>query len=288
MFNYYAFGLNISSEIELPGVFKNINNEPDVKIIQGKVQSEVFGSKYIVEYDDIYLRWDDIGKVKLSNGNQITIDIINKNLIIPFLLGPIMALLLHQRGFLVLHGSSIKINGKAIAFIGYRGMGKSTTAINLYKKGYPLITDDILAINFDNDNIPYIYPGYPHVRLSEDSYNHIKDDTDILTLIRTIIGKVFCDASREFSPEKLMLKRVYLIERGDRTRIFTLDSQKNLMNLICHSVYNLIFPSNKNQANNLNQCSNLIKNVQIRRLEVIHSFNNISGLIELIEDDLTK
>ena len=59
-----------------------------------------------------------------------------------------MALLLYQRGFLVLHGSSIKINNGAIAFLGYRGNGKSTTAINLYKKNYPIVTDDILSYKF--------------------------------------------------------------------------------------------------------------------------------------------
>ena len=42
-----------------------------------------------------------------------------------------------------------------------------------------------LAINFDDKGFPYVYPGYPHVRLSEDSYNNIKDNTNILTPIRT-------------------------------------------------------------------------------------------------------
>ena len=107
------------------------------------------------------------------------------NSLIPFLLGPVISVLLHQRGFLVLHGSAVKINNESIAFVGNRGMGKSTIAINLYKKGYPLVTDDIIAINFDNEGNPYIYPGYSHVRLSKDSYNHIKDNTNILTPIRT-------------------------------------------------------------------------------------------------------
>ena len=131
----------------------------------------------------------------------------------------------------------------AIAFLGYRGIGKSTTAINLYKRGYPLVTDDILAIDFDKDNIPYIHPGYLHVRLSEDSYNHVKDDTNILTPIRTIAGKVFCDTSCGFSPEKLRIKKVYLLHKSDRKAISNLDLQMNLMNLINHSLPNWSFQS---------------------------------------------
>ena len=64
----------------------------------------------MLNHEDIYLWWDDIGRVKISKGNQITVDQDNPTSfpIMPFLLGPVMAILLHQRGFLVLHGSSIK------------------------------------------------------------------------------------------------------------------------------------------------------------------------------------
>jgi len=295
MFNYYAFGLNISSEIELPGMIETVfNDKSDVKISLGKVnkllnKAEIEGFNYQLYHEDIYLWWKNIGKVKLSGGNRIIVDMKNSdiNQIIPFLLGPIMALLLYQRGFLVLHGSSIKINNDVVAFLGNRGTGKSTTAINLYKKNYPILTDDILAINFDDKGFPHVYPGYPHVRLSEESYNHIKDETSILTPIHTLVGKVFCDASRGFSPETVRLKRIYLLERGNQTRISTLNSQKNLIDLIYHSVANNIFLVN-DQSNNLTQCVNLINNVIIQRLEVIHSFKDMSKLINLIEDDLSN
>jgi hypothetical protein len=284
--------LKISSEIELPGLMETTcNEEPDVKILKGKVNITVFDaeihlpSNYKVENEDVYLWWENIGKVKITAGNQITVDVENSNIIIPFLLGPVMALLLHQKGFLVLHGSSVKINDGAIAFLGHRGIGKSTTAINLYKEGYPLITDDIIAISFDNKGIPYIHPGYLHVRLSEDAYNHVKDDTNILTPIRTIVGKLFCDASCGYSPKSLKLKKIYLLEKGDQTRISTLNSQETLIDLISHSTANRIF-KDFDQVNNLTQCVNLINNINFNRLEFTHSFKNISELITLIEKDL--
>ena len=42
------------------------------------------------------------------------------------------------------------------------------------------------------------------------------------------------------------------------------------------------------QANNLNQCGNLINNVNYQHLEVNHSFKDISELINLIENDLSR
>ena len=308
MFNYKAFGLEISSEIELPGMMEG-SGKPEVKIIQSEVdpfqvsKAEVEGDNYLVNGDDVYLWWDEIGKVKISNGELVTVE-SDKDLessdelnIIPFLLGPVMALLLHQRGFLVLHGSAVNTGTEAVAFLGHRGNGKSTTAIHLYVEGYPLVADDILAIKFDDEGLPVVYPGYPHVRLSDEAYHHVKDHTDILTPIRTLAGKVFCDASHQFSPEPVKLEKIYVIEkilknnleRGKGTennvQIFVLKSQENLLDLIRHSVANRIFKETT-QKENLFQCAQLVNNVNVRRLEIFHSFDTIQDMILVIKGDV--
>ncbi len=292
MFNYYAFGLIISSQIKLPGVIETINDESDAKIILGKVNplNKKFLMtdlpNYMVEDNDVYLWWEDVGKVKISKGNIIIVDSEdNNNLIISFLLGPVMSILLHQRGLLVLHGSSVNINDSAIAFLGHRGIGKSTMAINLYKKGYPIVTDDILAIDFDKEGIPSVYPGYTHIRLSEDSYKYIKNDTKILSPIRTIVGKFFCDAFNGFSPELLKLKRIYLLKEGVETRISILNAHETLIDLIRHSVAYGIF-KDEDKVKNMTQCANLINNVNFRQIEVVHSMKKLPALINLIEKDI--
>ncbi len=202
MFYYHAFGLNISSEIELPGITEGSKLDiTDVEIVIDEIHLPLHEEdfKYLKHQDDVYIWWDAIGKVKVTNGGKITIDPIHENQIIPYILGPVMAILLHQRGFLVLHGSAVNINNFAIGFLGYGGIGKSTIAINLYKKGYPLITDDLLAVKFDEEGKPLIYPGYFHLSLCKDSYKNAKDSTYSLTGISTITGKAFCAASQGFS-----------------------------------------------------------------------------------------
>lgn len=294
MLHYKAFGLEISSEIELPGMIEGSGN-PDVEIILGEVDPskvtgvDVEGPNYLVSGGDVYLWWDDIGKVRISQGKCVTVEAVSDlggsddvNLI-PFLLGPVMALLLHQQGFLVLHGSAVKVDEWAVAFLGHRGNGKSTTAIHLYTDGYPLVADDILAIKFVEGS-PVVYPGYPHVRLSRDSYNQVKDNTDIITPIRTIVGKVFCDASFKFSPEPVSLKRIYIIEKGDKVGVSVLKSQENLIDLIRHSTGNRIFQQTT-QKENLIHCAQLINSVSVRRLEISHSFDEIGELVRVIEED---
>lgn len=300
MFNYKAFGLEISSEIELPGMMEG-SGKPEVKIIQSDVdpfqvsKAEVEGDNYLVNGDDVYLWWDEIGKVKISNGELVTVE-SDKDLessdelnIIPFLLGPVMALLLHQRGFLVLHGSAVNTGTEAVAFLGHRGNGKSTTAIHLYVEGYPLVADDILAIKFDEEGFPVVYPGYPHVRLSDEAYHQVKNHTDILTPIRTLAGKVFCDASHQFSTEPVRLEKIYVIEKmqpeeGTITRTSVLKSQENLIDLIRHSVANRIF-QHTTQKENLINCAQLVNNVEVKRLEIVHSFTDIQNMVRVVEED---
>lgn len=292
LFNYYAFNLIIASQIKLPGIVETRKQkEPDLTILRGNVDPLNAGANmdglinYHVNNDEIYLWWDDIGKVKIKSGNQIIVDLNNNKIdfMIPFLLGPVMALLLHQKGFLVLHGSAVNIKDGVAAFVGQRGIGKSTIAVHLLKNGYPLITDDIIAIRFDN-NIPHIYPGYYHVRLSKDSYSQIKDYTHILSPIRTLVGKSLCDASNGFSSEPLKLKKIYLLEKGQTMRIFKLKSQDVLIKLINNSVANEIF-SKKDQVKNLIECTNLINNASISILKINHSYNTLPNSIIQIEND---
>ncbi|MBI4813867.1 MAG: hypothetical protein HY802_06115 [Methanobacterium sp.] len=364
MFHYKAFGLEISSEIELPGMIEGNeliegSDNHDVKIILGKVDpsqvtlAEVEGPNYRVTGDDVYLWWDNIGKVRISDKKQVTVEPIadldgsDELNLIPFLLGPVMALMLHQRGFLVLHGSAVnmgcgkvdpvvardnivsselvsseliheKVSSGAVAFLGHRGNGKSTTAIHLYVEGYPLVADDILAIKFDGDGLPVVYPGYPHVRLSDEAYNQVKEHTDILTPIRTLAGKVFCDASHQFSPEPVNLERIYVIEKvsgedqdnnpeirdenktgkmnkgilvedgtSNKTgsRISVLKSQENLIDLIRHSVANRIFQQTT-QKENLMLCAQLLNNVTVKKLVLVHSFDNIQDMVRVVEEDV--
>jgi Serine kinase of the HPr protein, regulates carbohydrate metabolism len=289
MFQYKAFGLNISSEIKLPGMIEIDNNKFDIKISIGKVNLSIHkpvvkGHNYIADHEDVYIWWDEIGKVKINKGNQIMVEPLSdlensdETNIIPFLLGPVISTLLYQRGLLVLHGSSVKINNEAVAFLGHKGLGKSTTAIQLYKEGYSIITDDILAIDFDEEGLPIIYPGYPHVRLSDDSYEYIKNDTNILTPIRTYAGKLFCDASRGFSQEPVKLKKIYVLEEGTKNQLSDLKSQESLIELIRHSIPNWIFQKS-DQAKNLAQCALLTKYVEIHRFKIVHSFKDVFEII---------
>ena len=89
------------------------------------------------------------------------------------LLDHIIPKILGQQGRLVLHASAIVLpNGKAIAFLGNSGWGKSTIASSFHESGSQLITDDCLLIDQTKDRITGI-PNYYGLRLFHDSADAI-------------------------------------------------------------------------------------------------------------------
>ncbi|MFD1957532.1 hypothetical protein ACFSL6_26025 [Paenibacillus thailandensis] len=83
-----------------------------------------------------------------------------------YLLGSCMGALLMQRGILPLHGSAVVIEGKAYAIVGQSGAGKSTLAAAFASAGYPLVTDDVIAVSVSHaQEASKVYPSYPQQKL---------------------------------------------------------------------------------------------------------------------------
>src|SRR5207237_1355091 len=80
-----------------------------------------------------------------------------------YLLTRAFAILLHQRGASVLHGSAVALGGRAAIFLGTWGQGKSTLAEALWRRGHALMTDDVAAVRFTAGG-PEALPSYPQLR----------------------------------------------------------------------------------------------------------------------------
>ena len=89
-----------------------------------------------------------------------------------YVLGTCMGAILMQRKTLPLHGSVIAIDGKAYAIVGDSGAGKSTLASAFLKRGFQLLTDDVIAVSFSEEGIPFVTPSYPQQKLWSESLDH--------------------------------------------------------------------------------------------------------------------
>ncbi len=107
-------------------------------------------------------------------GKQVWINWKNLPLeeVTAILLGCILGTALRLQGKICLHSSGIAINGSAIAIIGMKGAGKSTTAAALAKCGYPILADDIAVLADCGDSF-LVQPGYPRLRLWKSAVNAV-------------------------------------------------------------------------------------------------------------------
>lgn len=292
MYSYYAYGLRIKSEFEIPNFILRNSECYDVLIKLGDldVPSENViseGNHYKVTTLGTFFFWDETGIIKVHNGSEITVD-PNKN--IDFLryliMGVAFAVLLHQRGLLVLHGSAVRSNKNAIIFLGNSGLGKSSLAFGLNNSGFPLVTDDILPVSFKND-LPIVSPGFPYLKISKDILEVCDCETDKLPKIHIKSLKRSKSAIENFSTDPLNLKTVYILSEGEKSEIKSLSSQKALINLVSNS-YNFHRFSGGDRLQNLTQCAKIVKNVPVNILRMRRSLNEFQDLIRLVENDLSQ
>ncbi len=87
--------------------------------------------------DEVHLHWHSVATFLVREGRLVTVDPapgIDQGTLRIFLLGPVLAALLRQRGYLVLHASAVAYSGGAAAFLGLSGRGKSTLAAALHAR----------------------------------------------------------------------------------------------------------------------------------------------------------
>ncbi len=121
----------------------------------------------------------DVARYRIEGGREILVEAkpgVSEEAIRLYLLGSALGVLLHQRGLLVLHANAIVIDGAAVLFMGPSGAGKSTFAAWCAARGYPVLTDDICAVEVGPDGGAIVLPGLTRLRLAEDSARHLGVD----------------------------------------------------------------------------------------------------------------
>lgn len=102
-----------------------------------------------------------------------------ENTLAHLLLDQVMPRVVCHLGRPVVHASAVMLDdGRAVAFAGPSGRGKSTLASAFYRSGCQLIADDCLLLEAKADGVQAI-PAYPSLRLWQDSLEALLDDEGV-------------------------------------------------------------------------------------------------------------
>jgi len=138
-----------------------------------------------------------------------------------YLFGPVMGFLLRLRGTVCLHASAVAVGDHAIALVGTAGASKSTTAAGFACAGYPVISDDVVALA-DHKGQFLVQPGYPRVNLWPDSVRRLFGSEDALPRITPTWEKRYLPLGqndRHFARSPLSLGAIYILDSRDSSLI---------------------------------------------------------------------
>jgi len=223
-YHYYAFGLNIESEIECPLLIAGDGSAPDLVVRLGSVPHELEqarerGAFYQISTGRLLLKIDHVACYLVSDGCEIIVEphpTASEKDVRLFLLGSAMGALLHQRGVWPLHGSAVASRSGAAAalFVGARGIGKSTLAGVFHKRGFQVLSDDVCAITTGNDGTLQVWPAIPRIRLWTDSVVKLGGEPKQLTRTRDALEK-YEFPLRRFGHDPMAIKAVYALYMSD-------------------------------------------------------------------------
>ena len=289
MYPYAIYGLDISSEVRLLGVAPG-GAAQDVVIRRGEVQLPslqrgLSGILFHVEQDTVFFRWERVGSFRIRGGREVVVtpDPQVDDLVLQrFMLGPVLAAVLHQRRRLILHASAVALPMGAVAFLGESGSGKSTLAAHFHARGCPLIADDIVAIQVEQET-HLVYPGVPEIRLWPDSVSALGEDPDDFPTELPGSAKRVWTVDDKISPQPLA--RVYLFEEGDRHEILPVPPAEAAIALVRYT-YGVRLLLTIDPVAHFHHCMAIARTVPTCRLRRHLALERLPELLTLIEDDL--
>jgi len=178
-YDHVVYGLRVRSGIHLTAPEPEDEGSPDVEIVHAdadwfaKAISDVTLDGSWIEIHELaggwsFIRYDGMFQFLISpSGHRIFYRLlgpVTSASLQTYALGRVFSFALVKMGYEPLHASTVVVDGRATAFMGASGFGKSSLASCFVAAGYPLLTDDVLRIEERNGG--YVaFPGPPCLKL---------------------------------------------------------------------------------------------------------------------------
>lgn len=308
MTTYIAYGLDVDSDIPLPGLLPTSVSrvcQPDVPESPDKCVQIRLGCVTVPERpqdprwrghscvavapDDAYLHWDAVGSIHVQEGSRLTVQPavgVEPGLLHLHILGPAFALLLHQRGDLVLHASCIAAGGRGAAFLGGSYAGKSTMAAAMYARGCTVVADDVTTVATHEDGL-LAYPSLPLLKLWPEALRALGEDPDTLPVLHSRVEKRSRTVIQAFASCPISVQTAYVLVDGDALRIETLTPREACTELIRHSYCARLIQLTDPDAH-LKRCARFLQFATVRKLERPRDLRLLSAVAQAVEDDLAR
>lgn len=295
---YSAYGLNIAVPFRLPDLLES-DAPADVTMRFGRIDPALIegafkdarlyenpGVRVRASKRAMYFEWDRLGKVLVSGGREVVIEPDAETLeedLHPFLTGPVLSVLLHQRGCFVLHASAVEIGGAGVAFMGAKGFGKSTLAGYLKTRGHRLLSDDIVPLTSAAGGEILTIPGFPRVKLYDDSIEAMGERPDDFPTIHRFVEKRSFQLDKPFSTRPERLRGIYVLSDGEKVEIEQVSAVEGFIEIIKNTHLNRFLEDLDCQKEYFDFCRKLIGKVPVYRLRRPSDLGKLNEALELLK-----
>lgn len=217
---------------------------------------------------------------------------MEKDDVVDFLLGPVLGVVLRLRGVICLHASAVAFEGKAIAFMGVPGAGKSTTAALFARRGHAVLSDDIAAL-LERDRSFCVLPAFPYLNLWPEMVQLLTGEGKPVTETPAVDKfRVPLESSdSRFKREALPLAAIYILANRSADShapfIEILPPQAALMNLVANTYGNTILDSTM-RAQEFRVLGQIAESLPIRSLVAREDTAQLARLYDLVCEDLAR
>ncbi len=198
----------------------------------------------------------------------------------------------HLRGWPVLHGSAVVVDGAAVGLLGHKGAGKSTLAAAFVAAGCPLLTDDHVVVK-PEDGVFKVQPGPARLRLWPTSLpvlaKHAEDLPRVYSYLEKRLfevdqaGKAACGAG------VMPLRALYILEPRDPDRavalLETLAPAAALHQALVFR-WNRSIISQEHAAQQLTALAQLTQSIPVRRIHRPNGLETLGQVMRAIREDL--
>jgi hypothetical protein len=273
--DYLVFGFKVRSDIPLPELLaEDSGGAPDVIIRSGPVIAPGDARTGLHAHDGaLILLIPDVGRYEVRDGSSIIVEAApgapDKNIRL-FLLGSAFGALLHQRGLLPLHANAVEIDGRAVAFMGASGQGKSTLAAWFHDRGHRIIADDVCVVRFDAAGQAWALPGLPRLRLWQEALERMgrrAEDYERSYVGDELYGKFDVPLPEQtLAGKEIRLGALYKLAQGEEFEINLLAGADAAEAVFANTYRGHFLPLAKQQEHHWRSCVQLVKSTPVYQL----------------------
>lgn len=235
--DYRAFGVLVRSDIPLWPTERQVDGEPDIRVIL-RAPATPPPSVFRAGARDTTVTLAGVGALRVRDGSVIDAFPAvgaTQEVLSVFAAGAGLAMALTQRGLFVLHGSCIEVDGAAVCIAGPSGAGKSTLAAVMVARGHRLVCDGMTALRVTESGQVMAAVGPSVLKVWPETARHLGWDVARLPPVTHLHDKRFAVVPTAVGSEEVAVNRVFTLAPGGPVARARLGPQQAVMELVRHT-----------------------------------------------------